>query len=655
MFSGSHRGTGWFPAWVPVLLLIATVIAIAANGLSRPVSFDGAMNLQVAQSIAEGKGYVREYRGVRPFPREVQTNVPYVLPAAAVLSVFDIGLLQSQIVNFIYMLAFLGLCIGIAARFHGYAAGVWAALALVIVPGFPQIGMNGWGELVALFWWLAGSWLLFKQAPAERRNVAAGCVCLGLAIATKTVMLIGVAATGAVFAIATLAQGRRDPWRAAADLAIALGFLIVPLGLIELWRLAALGGVHQYLGWWSDQAAAITWQSGVFDPKRAPEHSKLVRHFQVLARETQLPIWLLTPWLLIPLVVSCAVLARNPVGSAFRRLWSATLLVVAIYLVWWLMVTPDTHVRLRRIEVGLILAQGLWLCCIGWYSGRPGRSRTRGGAAAVAALVFAGASGLFANDGIVAMRKHWRPDMGGFHRIVDRVRTLPDDARLFGKGFLSSPVLALYADRDLDDVDRYTSSDLAAIGTGYILQDSAAAKARRFGFELRRYPHETLVDDLGYQIYRLDFSRRNNPFRRRDMHSGEVVSWVDFTRRRYPFVFGLHGPSAKGWRWARTDAEILLRYTGQRMLELRLYKSDQPDARPGPLLLKVSVDDCVLGTRELSSGGVRTLRFPIPPECPLVPGHNVRLQIEANNLLVTIPSNLKQLSYVMLAAGFFTP
>lgn len=643
-----------FGAVIPAIFLLIVLCAIARLALNRPVSFDGAMNLQVAQSLVEGKGYVREYGGARPFPREVQTNVPFVLPAAAVFGMFGVGLVQSQIVNFMYMIALLALVIFIASRFHGYAAGLYAALALVAVPGFYKIGMNGWGELVALFWWLAGTWLLLRErpGPCASFSIAAGSACLGLAIATKTVMFIGVGATGLVFTIWMLGQGWRTPRRAATELVMAAVFLVLPLALVELWRFSAVGGLQPYLAWWSDQSAAITWQTGVFDAKHTQETSKLASHFRTLVDDTGLPTLLLALWLLVPLATTCVVLASNPVRTAFHRLWFSTTLMVVVYLVWWLMITPDTHVRLRRIEIGLILAQGLWLFCWGWYAGKTGRSRGRIAIAALGALVFAMATGLFVNDAIVGMRKSWNPDIARFHRLVDKVEDLPPGAKLFGKGFLSSPVLALYAERDLDDIDFYTFDDLAKIGTGYLVADPPSVKARRFAPELRRYPHEAVVNDLGYQVYRLDFRSTNNPFSKRDMNSDQVPSAVDFTARRYPLVFGLHGPSREGWRWARTDAEILLRYAGQQAVELRVHNPQATYAKLGPLVLSVSLDGCSLGDREGVPGGSVELRFAIPTRCTLIKGRNARLQILANNMLSPVPADRRQFSYVLLAAGF---
>lgn len=83
---------------------------------------------------------------------------------------------------------------------------------------------------------------------------------------------------------------------------------------------------------------------------------------------------------------------------------------------------------------------------------------------------------------------------------------------MFGKGFLSAPVLALYAERDFDDIDRYTPDELARIGNGYIVVDAMLAGEGRFVPELIRYPSTPVVESPGFKVYRLDFAHPRDPF-----------------------------------------------------------------------------------------------------------------------------------------------
>lgn len=631
------------------VLLVATLAGMAMYGLGRPVSFDGAMNLQVAQSLAEGRGYVRDYGGMRPFPEEVQTNAPYVIPAAIVFAMAGTGIVQAQAVNYGYMLGWLLLVAFVVARFRGPVAGMLSAIALMATPGFYWIGFNGWGELVALFWWGVGTYLML----AHRRPWmhALGAVALGLALATKTVILIGVAATMLVYGVWLLAEARERGFASSASrLVAATCCVMLPLAFVELWRMHALGGMNPYLAWWKPQADAIFFQAGVSGGPGAGIAQKAFTHFQALALQTRLPAWLLGLWLSLPLAWSVGAFTRDrPWRSPGGRLWATVFLVVAVYLVWYLAITPDTHVRLRRIEIGLILGQCLWLFCIGWCSTRLREAPLRWPAFA-SMLVFGVVLVLFANDAMFDMRRSWRPDLSTFEDTTARVRALPPDAPMFGKGFLSAPVLALYAERDFDNIDRYTSDDLARIGTGYIVVDGLLAKDGRFAPELMRYPSDPVVEARGFRVYRLDFAHPEDPFRALSA-SANALPWVDLRTGRYPFVFGLQPPMRNGSSWARTDVEILLEYPGSGDVLVVAYRPNAAYARGETLTLNASLDGCALGWRRLPAGK-HELRFSVPGACRLESGQKVRLRIRSDNMLPIDIRNMRQLSYVVLAAGF---
>ena len=176
---------------VVLVLLLFISIRIA----EQPVSYDGAMNLQVAEHLASGGGYARPYHGIRPFPHEIQTNAPYVLLAALVFALGGVGLFTAQLPNLIY-LAFA--CVVAAAAFRKDSLREpwpWlAALAVLVTPGLLDWGMNAYGELPALTWWLLGTVVLLGR-PVTAPRIALAGGCLGLAMITKTVMLLPVACT----------------------------------------------------------------------------------------------------------------------------------------------------------------------------------------------------------------------------------------------------------------------------------------------------------------------------------------------------------------------------------------------------------------------------------------------------------------------------
>lgn len=643
-------------AAVLAIVVVAMLALVANHALQRPVSFDGAMNLQVAQSLAHGEGYVRHYEGVRAFPMEVQTNVPFVVPAALVFRVAGVGFAQSQLVNFAYLVSFLGLAFVVARRFFGTTVALAAVLACLLVPGFHVIGMNGWGELPALFWWLAGTFLLLGETgPAARTwRILAGGACLGLALSTKTVMLIGVGVTLGVYGVAWLLQGARQLRPAAFAVFAAVAGLALPLLLIEAWRFAALGSADAYSEWWRPQLSAILWQTGTTQAHAsATGLSKSLAHFETLTGLLELPAPAVAAWLFLPLLATAVVLPRAPVPAHAKRMWAAFALLAAIYLVWWLQVTPDSHTRLRRIMIGLVAVQLAWACLLGFLqstAGAKGSAPRRAGAAILAIALLLPQAALAWNFA-TRLEQLRRADTERLYRIFEAVRSLPAGAPLFAKGFLSAPTMALYSGRHVEDIDMFTAGELARLGTGYLLMDPPAVKDNRFALELRRYPQQAVFSDLGHEVYLVDFRHRQDPFSAAAHASAATRPAVDFTRQRYPFVYGMHAAGREGWRWATTDAEMLLRYDGQPAVFVAVHKPEKAYARKRPLSLQVSLDGCSLGAPRVIRPGGQILEFAIPPRCRPAAG-NVRLQLASDNLLEREPRNLKQLSYVLKGAGF---
>src|SRR5690348_18444146 len=99
-----------------VILLAAQTVRI---GVATPPSFDGAMNLEVARSLSQGEGYRRLYADRQPFPHEIQTNAPYILPAAATFAVLGVGIAQTEFVSIAYLLASMALVALLARRSGG--------------------------------------------------------------------------------------------------------------------------------------------------------------------------------------------------------------------------------------------------------------------------------------------------------------------------------------------------------------------------------------------------------------------------------------------------------------------------------------------------------------------------------------------------------
>ena len=156
------RFRGMRTAAIAITSLVVIVLLgwVTARAVTLAPSFDGAMNLQVSWSLAQGEGYRRTYADRPVFPREVQTNAPFTVPAAAVYKMFGMGRAQSQAVSLLYLYALLGIGAYLVGRRFGMLAGSFGALILLATPGLAFEGLKAYGEVPSLVWVLAGLCLL---------------------------------------------------------------------------------------------------------------------------------------------------------------------------------------------------------------------------------------------------------------------------------------------------------------------------------------------------------------------------------------------------------------------------------------------------------------------------------------------------------------
>ena len=205
------------PAWIAGLVLLAITAWMALTALRSYPSFDGAMNLNVASSLARGDGYGFRYDSVFPFP--AQTDGPLVLPAALLFRMFGISRVTAQAVGVAYLTGFIVL-VPVLLRRAGLPpwAAIAAAAACLAMPGASEYGLDGYGEIPMLCWMLAA--LLAAARAVEQSRPAAGLFILsgllfGVSVLTKTVALILV--VPAVAACAACAA--RSPRRSVASCA----------------------------------------------------------------------------------------------------------------------------------------------------------------------------------------------------------------------------------------------------------------------------------------------------------------------------------------------------------------------------------------------------------------------------------------------------
>ena len=638
---GENRGARAL-GYALALLAIALLVVIALQAGQRIVSYDGAMNLQVAQNLATGEGYTRPYHGVRPFPHEVQTNAPYVLLAAAVFAVGGVGLFTAQLPNLLYLVAFCAIAGGLFTRAgRGWSWPALAVLAVLLTPGLTNWGLNGFGEIPALTWWLLGTALLFRPNPRPRTRAAA---CLGLAVITKTVMLLPVACTLATWSLQLVSVDRPGPAvMLRRCMTVALGFL-APLVAFEAWRMAGVGGFDAYQSWWAFELGHILDQAGVAPGFEDTEQvgGKLATHFGLLSAFLDLPAPLAAAWLIVPLVLSAWSL--RSLRRDTRWLVAAIMLAAAAYFAWWLGITPTQKAWHRRIFNGMVLVQLLWVHAACWgFHRRDGLHPLRLAAPAMMALVLAHGVGLF------LATPTGRAETREFVARLELIRSLPPETAFFGQGWHSAPRVQLYSGRPIEDINLVPFGDLddAII----VVRDKEAQDADAMRPLLSTFESMRIATSRHVELHALDTTRG------RGLQPGSGETPRDLPDR---LLTGDPVPSAsrglRSDRWASSRVELLLGNPGNvQALELVTYTPKRAYRLGKETRLAAFAGDCALGEQTLIHGGESTLRFAIPPDCELPDGAAVPLRLESDNVLaITYLEDPRQLSYILKEIRWIT-
>ena len=642
---------------VAVLALAAVGAILAARlvqwGCTQPVSFDGAMNLEVARSLAEGNGYRRMYDTRPAFSPAIQTRAPYILPAAGAFAAFGVGIWQAQLTNLLYLLAFALVAFALLRRWASWRWGLLAAVVCLATPGIEDVGLNGYGEVPALTWWLFALLVLYRPGASGPtgfgRCLAAG-VLIGMAVVTKTVLSIGLVATLPVLFAHELQW--RPRLRAVTVVAGVLAGTALPLLLHEIWRSLSLAEGVQWLTWLDEEVQRVRMQAGVSTGfADTPElASKILAHLGVLAGNVGLPVPLLVGWLAAPLLLALAMwrsLARSPVRPVVLTL----LAFAGIYFAWWLGVTPTQKAWYRRIFDGVLVLEllGVFIVHTVWREGREAPARTRrliaSGVCALAAVAAWLTLSVMAPQG-------WPTDERprALAANLRAIGELPADAALYGTGWYSHPTIALYAGRHVRDINKSTPATLPA--QAFLLVNRVMQGAGRGGYWLQRYPHRVVADTDNLSIIALTTDRVADPFAG-VVDADRALGYVQFATTDYPYAFGFHRREGEGWRWARADVEVLLRYDGESDFAIDAF---MPEARsyrwPHGLAIQVSLDDCDLGTVRPPEGQRGRSRLPVR-QCALQAGQLVHARLRSDNVIRTRDD--RQLSVVVRGLGFEYP
>ncbi len=580
---------------------VAALLAVAGLLAWRTVhscpSFDGAMNLNVARSLAGGHGYGFRYDSFFAFP--AQTDGPFILPAALVFRLFGVGRVSAQAVGLLYLLAFAVL-VPVLLRRTGQPAWLAAATAAacLAMPGTADYGINGYGEMPALCWMLAALLAAAHAAghpPRPVRLFGLSGLLFGFAVLTKTAALIPVVPAATVCAAFAAAgpRGRRLP-----GVAALLAGLALPLVGWELFRLLALGSVGAWRLWWQLQLGQVALQSGSTDLPLLPGPllDRFGTRLRILSGQVGVPAPLLACWLILP-GFAAAWRLRRPASPATRLVVSALLLSTLTTFCWWLLLAPAGMIWLRRILPALLLQTCLAATLL------PGRLTRR--RALLVVLLLVPQLGLLGTG----LRVLWNQDPAApdaqVQRAVALMRSLPSDSVFFGVGWWQAPVLSLFSGRTVMNFDLWSPQRINALPHKFLLVDQTM---RTIGSNdlLQVETVATLVPLLDTQeasVFRIVSVDPERP-----AHDPSPPA-AGFDAATDPVAHGGGWyPSAGGWAWVRPHSHILLAWSGQTHLVLdAAFWSELFPPGAGPRHLLVSAPGCLDRQVTVPGAGIRHL------------------------------------------------
>ena len=503
-------------ALLGVLVPLAIMVRFAWHAAP---SFDGAMNLQVASNLSDGLGFVRNYGGVTLFPGEIQTSGAFLFLAAALIKVLGTSSIVFELPNLIF-LALLLVTVSLTLRRWPVMRIIGPSAVLFCVPGMVENGFRGYGEYVVAALVLAGFALVGAAATGMRRPVLASGVAwvlVGLAITVKIIAALAVPVLAVGVIGLALARPAISRWKLAASVLLAA----VPVALVELQRLVSLGSVKAFTSYWSNQISSAGAQAGVTsggvaaaaaqtgvgqslvptEPKTSVIR-KVGDHLHLLGVATGIDTAILLMVLALPFAVLIGLfLARRESWRTWLARPAALLSVMLAtyaggYLVWWLAITPTSKAWLRRVIIALVVIALLYLLLLGmakdhWNARashpvvvRSARRNTIMGIAWGVAGVLGFLSILpgitTANVQLSALSGSQNlptTDDAPVEQIAAAAESLQNQGdTLYGNGWWSAPVVALYGDLALGNLElvKPCSADIVA-GKAYLIWDYFAA------------------------------------------------------------------------------------------------------------------------------------------------------------------------------------
>lgn len=246
------RRTPRIAAWATLACLFYLLAFQVTRLFATPMAYDDAYLAAAAKSLAFGHGYATHYPGPQPFDVRLGVGAALQLPAAGLIALLGNrywvpGLANILVIQVLLAAIALHLRRRLAPDARDGVALAGLVALLVITTDRDEWILSHWyaflGDIPASLAVILGCLLVADGIDRRRTPGFAAGLALGLALEIKLIALLGI--MPALLATFWFGWRARD-WISGQKLLRFAGAVLLPIGLAQLWRLWALGGLQGY-------------------------------------------------------------------------------------------------------------------------------------------------------------------------------------------------------------------------------------------------------------------------------------------------------------------------------------------------------------------------------------------------------------------------
>lgn len=588
------------------IILGFVIIHFSINSISVALtnifSFDGALNVQVAQNLAKNFSYSSNYDGGELFPAYVQTGITVTLPVASLFKLFGETFESGLLINAIYLILLL-----VSIIYYlkvDLQVNIYFILLFCIwfyaTPKLFIFGFGLYGEIPTLFYIILSIIFLHRiEQSGGRKFLLLLGFSLGLAFLTKTVAIIAIPSIIFYFIIKLFDKYEKKIEELIQQLLFTIVGFLIPVLSFELYRFLMLGNFQAYSSWWASQLNSIFMQAGIksgFDDSYG-FFPKILTHLDILSENIKLNLILIIVILcivfffmsLIIINIFYLKLENAPEKGLFYQRSSLVLFMITIsYFGWWLLITPTQKAWHRRIFNGTVLLEicitiilsylfSLISIALQKRKNQPKISIPNVLFYLISSLVMFSILYYFIISGNYLIS--FKPSLEKENYLETQMfmKSLPGESEFFAFDWMQAPIVSFVSKKEIKNISFNSNINNPGLKKGkYFIVDKAAKNIAREEYQniLMDYTYKLIFSNPEVNIYEL--INRKNPdyqsfteFEKNNVSNNSIDfskdNITEFTRNVYIDEVGQKG------KWAQKYSGYLLFYSGEKFLEIKFW------------------------------------------------------------------------------------